>query len=1100
MTIYQFTPTITLGDGVSGGVLLTDGLLRELGFSSRIVARQIDPLLSGRVQSVETLDPAPGDLLLYHHSIGHRDHDRLMALPCRRVMVYHNITPSHFFASTPHLARACDWGREQLISAAPFFDAAYADSDYNVRELARCGYPSPRTLTLLLDTSAPLPPAAPVPSFDGRTVILFVGRIVTNKAQHRLVDALYELKRGGFDDLLLVIAGGTSDPGYDRYLRRRIALLGLENDVLLTGKIPDAELSALYARADLYLSLSLHEGFGIPLVEAMRHNVPVLGYAVTAVGENLPPQGRLLRSSPDAVAEAVRELFSDPARRASLLRSQRSRLGRYARSSLLASLEAFLGSLGISAPLPPVAPSPAAPLDWRIDGPCDSTYSLALVNRELGRALAARGGEVSFFATEGPGDYPPDRAFLASDPQILSRLDDTPRPARAVVRNLYPPRVSAMGGGVNLLGPYGWEESSFPPLHVERFNRRLDGIACMSRYVERTLRASGVRVPLCVTGIGADHILSAPAAPLGFGLPEGRRFLHVSSAFPRKGFDALLAAFDLLGFPAVLVVKTFENPHNTVRADFAHFGWDDLGGGRYAKGAHVALVIWEELSMGQMRTLYASCDVLVAPSRGEGYGLPMAEAMLLRLPVVTTAYGGQSDFCTPQTAWLVDYTFAPARTHMALFDSYWADPDPADLARQMALALSPDPARLDAACDLVSLRHTWDAVARRMESFADALAGTGEGGSCPPSDRDASASPALGIITTYNARCGIATYVGHLIRGFGRTPTIFAARTDEPLSPDPAHVLRCFDAGRGDLDALSRAVGASGVDTLLIQFNYSLFDLPALNAFILDQTERGRRCFLTLHSTIDDTPDDKKLSLLFPAMRACAAVLVHAVSDLNRLKGLGIVDNALLFPHGVLDAPAPPPLPAAEPFTISTYGFFLPHKGLLEMIEALPLLRERAGDIRLMMLNARYPAPVSARLVAQARERIAALGIGEYVELCDDFLTDDESLARLSRARLIVYPYGDTGESASGAVRYGLSVRRPVAVTGIPIFDDLAGAVWRIDASAPAALADSLARLIARLAAPEAESVARRAEAWRASHLYPRLSARLEAILRDDEK
>ncbi len=1085
MTIYQFTPTITPGDGVSGGVLLTHELLTELGVASRIVARQIDPALSRLVESVDTLDPAPGDWLLYHHSIGHRDHDRLMTLPCRRVMVYHNITPSHFFASTPHLARACDWGREQLSSAAQFFDAAYADSEYNARELRYYGYPSPRALPLLVDTAAPLPAASP-PSFGDRTVILFVGRIVTNKAQHRLIDAFYELRARGFDDALLVLVGGTSDPAYADYLRRRIVLLGLENDVLLTGKISDAELTALYARADLYLSLSLHEGFGIPLVEAMRHNVPVLGYAISAVGENLSPQGRLSRTSPDAVAQAVIDLFADPSRRVSLLRAQRERLHRYERASLLASLASFLESQGIAVPIPPAALPPASPPAWRIDGPCDSTYSLALVNRELGRALAERGGEVSFFATEGPGDYSPDRAFLASDPLILSCLDDTPRPARTVVRNLYPPRVSSMGGEVNILGPYGWEESAFPSLYAERFNRRLGGIACMSAYVARTLRANGVRVPLCVTGIGADHILAAPAAPLGFDLPEGRRLLHVSSCFPRKGFDTLLAAFDRLDFPAVLVVKTFENPHNTVRADFASFGWEERGGGRYAKGGHVALVIGEELSMAQMRTLYTACDLLVAPSRGEGFGLPLAEAMLLRLPVVTTAYGGQSDFCTPDTAWLVDYTFAPARTHMALFDSYWADPDPADLARRIRGALAGDEKRLDAAQRRIGSYYTWGAVAERLETFADAM---------ETSTPEADAPPSLGMVTTYNVRCGIATYAHHLIRGFSRTPTIFAPRTDAPLSPDPTHVIRCFDVGRSDLDALSRAVDASGVDTLMVQFNYSLFDLPALNAFILSQTERGRRCFLTLHSTVDDAPDDKKLSLLVPAMRACTAVLVHAIADLNRLRLLGIVENALLFPHGVLDYPPPPPLPSGGPFTIATYGFFLPHKGLLEMIEALPLLRERAGDIRLMMLNARYPAPVSAHLVARARERIADLGIGDCVELCDDFLSDEESLARLSRARLIVYPYGDTGESASGAVRYGLSVRRPVAVTAIPIFDDLAGAVWHVDASSTEALADSLARLIARLGAPESGSVADRAEAWRSTHLYPRLSARLEAIL-----
>jgi len=196
VAIHQFTPSVAVGDGVTGGVLLTQSLLHELGFVSHIYARQIDPILSKRVDSLDDFNPSPEDILLYHYSIGHRDHEWLMALPQRKIIVYHNITPAHFFTATPHLSAACRWGREQLAASPSYFCAAYADSAYNARELKRLGYPSPQVIPLLIDTALPLPfcDFSVLPPLGEKYVILFVGRIVTNKCQHQLVDILYALK------------------------------------------------------------------------------------------------------------------------------------------------------------------------------------------------------------------------------------------------------------------------------------------------------------------------------------------------------------------------------------------------------------------------------------------------------------------------------------------------------------------------------------------------------------------------------------------------------------------------------------------------------------------------------------------------------------------------------------------------------------------------------------------------------------------------------------------------------------------------------------------------------------------------------------------
>lgn len=1120
MTIHQFTPSVASGDGVSGGVLLTQTLLRELGFESSVFARQIDPLLSERVESVENFDPSPEDILLYHYSIGHRDHDALMALNIRKIIVYHNITPDHFFTATPHLSAACRWGREQLAASPSHFCAAYADSAYNARELKHLGYPSPQVMTLLIDVSAPLiaPDLSSLPKVGEKYVILFVGRIVTNKSQHQLVDILYALKNRSIGDVLLLLAGGFSDSGYAEFLRKHIELLGLEGDVIITGKISDEALSALYTRADLYLSMSLHEGFGIPMIEAMRYDIPVLGYDTTAIGENLPPMGRLPFRTPTLVAERIIELMENPSARTALISAQREILRRYEHNTLRDRLRIFLEKI---IPIPSAHPTFALSRSKgkliRIDGPCDSTYSLALVNRELGRALMELEREVSFFATEGPGNYRANRHFLADDPQILSALSDTPAPARTIIRNLYPPRVSSMGGEIKLLGPYGWEESAFPSEYVERFNRRLSGIACMSTYVAKVLRDSGVRTPLCVTGLGADHILRSSPSPLGFDLPTGLKLLHVSSCFPRKGVDVLMKALEFLPLPLTLIVKTFPNPHNTLRADLGCEGWEHVSPDRYIRKDKTLLLIEGDLSMAQMRTLYGACDALVAPSRGEGFGLPMAEAMLLNLPVITTAFGGQSDFCTDDTAWLIDYTFTPAESHMGLFDSFWAEPDPHSLAEQIKGVLNASESekhrKTDAARTLIETRFTWEAAAQKMidfihtlesESFSSAspeasfsasAASVGEGGFAPEPFKIKNVKNNIGMVTTYNTKCGIAEYSRHLISPMRLKPTVFAPY-GSPLISDEPHVIRCWSAN--DLSALSREIEQHDIHTLLIQFNYALFDFATLAPFIQTQIDAGRTLYVTLHSTIDDAPADKKLSLLIPVLSRVRGVLVHTLADLNRLRERGLIRNVTLFPHGVIDTSLNPPRPlGTKGFVLASYGFFLPSKGFLELIDTVSLLRASGIDVTLSLTSARYDAPVSEHLIAEAQERIARHGLSDYVTLETRFLSDAESLDRLSRADLIVFPYRDTGESSSAAVRFGLASLKPVAVTPIAIFDELGSAVHRMEGLSPEQMAHSLTSLIVqiRTSDPTIAQTATAAEQWRISHRYRTLSSRLETIL-----
>jgi glycosyltransferase involved in cell wall biosynthesis len=727
-------------------------------------------------------------------------------------------------------------------------------------------------------------------------------------------------------------------------------------------------------------------------------------------------------------------------------------------------------------------------LSWRIEGPFDSSYSLALLNRETALALTQLGHDVALHSTEGPGDFAPNPAFLQANPALakLHALVATMSQEQADVcsRNLYPPRVEDMRSRLNLLHHYAWEESAFPHEWVTAFNEHLQGMTCLSKHVQKVMVDQGVCVPMHTSGCGVDHWLRVKADRPRPAPGRAFRFLHVSSCFPRKGADVLLRAYGAAFTNAddvTLVIKTFANPHNEIRT------W--LADARRDNPAYPDVVILEEdMSDGELKGLLEQCHVLVAPSRAEGFGMPLAEAMLSGLPVITTGWSGQLDFCTPETAWLVDFTFTPAQTHFGLFGSVWAEPDQDHLAGTMrevhALPPTERRARADRGRELLLSQFTWRHVAERLVESARTFSMPGNPG-----------EQRIGWISTWNTKCGIATYSSHLIHSLPADVTVFAAHAPERTAVDGTEVVRCWEQGDHDtLDELSAAIDAAGVTTLVLQFNYGFFQLERLAEFLLAQRAAGRVVIVTLHATIDpEHVRHKRLEILVPALRACQRVLVHSPADLNRLKRHRLLDNVTLFPHGILDWPEPTPRAPARTFEIASYGFFLPHKGLPQLVEAVALLHREGREVRLNMVNAEYPIADSAQLVAEVKALAQGLMVSHLVEFCTDFLDDHASLHKLNAADLVVFPYQNTGESASGAVRYGLASGRPVAVTPLAIFDDVQAVTFRLPGQTPQDIAAGIARLMDDIAAGAPRIADMQAEAgrWRASHRYSRLGERL---------
>jgi glycosyltransferase involved in cell wall biosynthesis len=653
-----------------------------------------------------------------------------------------------------------------------------------------------------------------------------------------------------------------------------------------------------------------------------------------------------------------------------------------------------------------------------------------------------------------------------------------------------------MNAGLNLYTQDAWEESAFPADWVDAFNANLHGMTVVSSLVRDLMRNNGLQIPLAICPNGVDH-LPLPAAPPPARAPEADfTFLHISSCFARKGIDCLLDAWGRAFSatdPVKLIIKTFANPHNDVD--------EQLQKHRARPGYPRVELILDDYTPEQMATLYQRADAFVAPSRAEGFGMPMAEAMRYRIPLIVTAHGGHTDFCTPDTAWLVDYRFDYSRSHLGLFSSVWAEPEIDSLVAQLRAVFNADPAEKQRRCqnafDRVTRHFRWDQIGQRTLAFIRSLP------HAPLHIR----TPNLLWVSTFNSRCGIATYSENLLCEFPRQRVqILADRHATPIGPEPENLSRCLTWGEAAPGQIMQRVEQDRPDAVVIQHNHAFMSLRQLAELLVQLKRAHVPSFVTLHNTTP--PPGDHAAFTHQGFHHATRLLVHSVDDLNRLKQAGLVRNTMLFPHGVYRRPAQPHdrqlktrLGLEGKRIIASFGFVMPHKGLRELIQAFSQLAAEQPDLHLLLCNAEYPDDNSRRELAACDRLIEALALTDRVTREHRFLADADALQLLSLADLLIYPYQHTQESASGAVRMGITASVPVLATPLPIFKDVAPAVHFLPGTHADAIAQGIREALARLHAQGRDAMIAPAEAWQAQHQWPTLSRRLlgmiKGLLRD---
>jgi len=355
---HQLLPALHHGDAVGNEALAWRRYLRAAGLASEIFAGTTDHEIAAEARP---LDEWPGEdpaaVTVFHYGPGSIVGRRAARARGPLVLRYHNVTPASFlapYAAGP--ARLAAQAREELRGLAGRAALGLGVSEFNRRDLVALGCPRTTVVPLALDLGAPEKSRSPVARRlydDGRTNVLVVGRLAPNKRMEDVVGAFAAYQRL-FDpgSRLLVVGSDRGLEGYGRRLRERVRRLRLERVVFL-GHVDDDDLRALYAGADVLLSLSEHEGFCAPLLEAMQFGVPVVAYDAGAVRETLGGAGVLLRDKrPELVAGILDEAIRDPELRAAVTGGQRSEIERWRAMDyptlLLRSLEPILP--GVSSP------------------------------------------------------------------------------------------------------------------------------------------------------------------------------------------------------------------------------------------------------------------------------------------------------------------------------------------------------------------------------------------------------------------------------------------------------------------------------------------------------------------------------------------------------------------------------------------------------------------------------------------------------------------------------------------------------------------------------------------------------------------------------
>jgi glycosyltransferase involved in cell wall biosynthesis len=699
-------------------------------------------------------------------------------------------------------------------------------------------------------------------------------------------------------------------------------------------------------------------------------------------------------------------------------------------------------------------------------GPFASEYSLAKVNRNLGFALQNLypQAEIGFVNDSKSVDRQIKSEDFKKYPQFnnCKIYSDYPNDGSVdlLIYNNFPRSIYEQYGLIDYqaklkVAYLAWEESVFPEHFVTECNKQLHAMFVTSEHVAKVFRYSGVSIPIINISEGIDHILEHKAlTKYNLNTTKKFKFLHISSAQKRKGVDVLIDAY-LNEFnnneDVSLILKIFPNYDSQISEALA----------KYDKNIHPEIILIEDgqLSDQQILSIYNQCNCLVAPSRAEGFGLPMAEAMALGLPLITTRYSGQLDFCNEDNCLLIDYKLQKSDSHLEIPNSLWAEPDVTDLQKNMRYIFENiDSQKVKNMIDnakKISINLKWSNTANKLLENYQKL-----------SKITALKSKKIGIMSSWNTKCGIAEYSNNLYSlvsaNFQYIYYFANHENGDRVYDDENNVIRCWDDSF-DINELSAIILKYNLDIIHIQYNPSFYNLAKLADLVNILTTKNDKLkvYLTLHSVQLPHLDFRKVQM---HLAKATKIFVHNDLDQKYLEKIKYT-NVNLIPIGLLNFTdinkykLRAALGINSNHIIASHGLIHENKGLLELFEAIKIVKSEINDILLLAINAYNPNNLSsADIYLKLKNFIKENNLENNIILFDEFLPINKIIKLIQLSDMAIFPYPQLNESASGAIRTAIAAKRPIILTKSHIFHDISVG-YKIDNNNPNEIAKAITDL-----------------------------------------
>lgn len=351
LQIHQILPTISYGDAISNHVLEIRTILRTLGYNSEIFVQHIHPKLAHHaIKNYREYKKFSShkNILIFHFSIGSDISGFVKTLPDKKIIIYHNLTPHNYFLGiNDTLVNLLKNGRKELAEYSNITDLALGDSEYNQKELVDLGFKNTGVLPIIVDFELynQKPNQKILNKFkDDFTNFIFVGRLSPNKKQDDVIKSFYYYNKCIEAKSRLFLVGSYN--GLEKYylqLGELLKRLNLDNNVLITGQVDFQELLAYYKLADVFISMSEHEGFCVPLLESMYFEIPIIAYNSTAIPYTLNLSGVLVNEKNyEIIAEMAHILVGDKKIRNKIIDGQKLRLEQFEKSKLEKILKKYI--------------------------------------------------------------------------------------------------------------------------------------------------------------------------------------------------------------------------------------------------------------------------------------------------------------------------------------------------------------------------------------------------------------------------------------------------------------------------------------------------------------------------------------------------------------------------------------------------------------------------------------------------------------------------------------------------------------------------------------------------------------------------------------